>query len=1064
MLKKIIKRPVLATVISILLVILGVVGMNSLPITKFPDIAPPSVSVTAVYPGASAEVIARSVAPPLENAINGVENMDYITSTSSNGNLTLSVIFKLGTDPDQAAVNVQNRVAQAISQLPAEVNQIGVTTQKRQNSILAMVSFYSEDGEVDDLFIENYAKINVVPELKRIKGVGEAMVFGNKDYSMRVWVDPERMASYNISPQEVAAAIQSQNIEAAPGRFGERSKEAIDYVIRYKGKYSEPSEYEDILLRANSDGSTLRLKDVAKVEFGSYDYGVSTLYDGKKGVMVAIFQTAGSNANEIEIAMRKRVAELSGSFPSGVKYDIMYSSKESLDQSVSQVITTLIEAFILVFIVVFIFLQDFRSTLIPAIAVPVSIVGTFFFMQLFGFSINLLTLFALVLAIGIVVDDAIVVVEAVHAKMEKKKLNARAATMSAMSEITGAIISITLVMSAVFVPVGFMEGPTGVFYKQFALTLAIAIAISAVNALTLSPALCAILLKGHDATDHGEKKKSGFKERFFTGFNAAFDRMTFRYGRSVLFLIKRKSVAFIGLGAIVAVCAWMFTTTPTGFIPDEDQSFLMATVTLPPGASLDRTAQVVNRASAIVDKHPAVETTVSITGLNMLNISTSSSSAVLMVRLKKAKLRGDVNDINEIAGQLQAELGVVKEGSFFVVGMPTVPGFGNTSGMELVLQDRTAASLTKFNGVANAYMGKLMERPEIAMAFSTFNASFPQYELLVDEVKAKQLGINVADIMAVMQGYYGSAQASDFNRFGKYYRVVMQAAPEFRNDPSSLDMIRIKNKGGEMVPISSVATLKPTSGPEAVDHHNLFNAINITAMPAPGYSTGQAMQAVEEVSAQELPNGFSYDLKGMSREEKSSSGQSVVIFGLCFIFVYFLLAAQYESYLLPLSVLLGIPTGLLGVFIGITLADLSNNIYVQVALVMLIGLLAKNAILIVEFAIQRRRAGKSLVASAVEGAKARLRPILMTSLAFIAGLLPLLFATGPSAIGNHSIGYAAVFGMLFGTVLGVFITPVLFVVFQYIQERISGKPLDENVWEYEELPETMSPAKNYNQG
>lgn len=1052
MLKKIIKRPVLATVISIILVILGLVGMISLPITSFPEIAPPSVTVSAMYPGASAEVIARSVAPPLENAINGVENMDYISSTSSNGNLQITVVFKLGTDPDQAAVNVQNRVSQATSQLPEEVNQIGVTTLKRQNSMLSMITLYSEDGSVDDLFIENFAKINIVPEIKRIKGVGDAMVFGNKDYSMRVWLDPQKMAAYSITPQEVAGAIQGQNIEAAPGRFGERSEEAFDYVIRYKGKNTEPGQYEDILLRANSDGSMLRLKDVANVEFGSYDYGVSTQYGDKQAVMVALFQTAGSNANEIEIATQQRMKELAASFPPGVNYDIMYSAKESLDKSIDQVITTLIEAFLLVFLVVYIFLQDFRSTLIPAIAVPVSIIGTFFFMQIFGFSINLLTLFALILAIGIVVDDAIVVVEAVHAKMERRKMPAPAATMSAMSEITGAVISITLVMSAVFVPVGFMDGPTGVFYQQFALTLAIAIIISAVNALTLSPALCAILLKQPEVDADGVRvKKMNFKDRFFVGFNTGFNRMNFRYGQSVLFLIKKKGVFFAAFAIILGGFFWMFQSTPTGFIPDEDQSFLMATVTLPPGATQSRTTEAIDQARAIVQQHPAVKDVVSVNGLNMLNFSTSSSSGVLMIKLKDGKERGDVTHLDHITGELQGALSSIKQASFFVLGMPTVPGFGNTSGMELVLQDRTAGELTKFNEVANGFMGELMQRPEVMMAFSTFNASFPQYEMVVDEVKAKQLGIDVATLMGVMQGYYGSMQASDFNRFGKYYRVVLQAGPEHRNDPSSLDVITIKNATGEMVPVSAIARLEPASGPEVVDHHNLFNAINITAMAAPGYSTGQMMQVVDEVSANYLPTGFTYDLKGMAREEKAAGGQTVIIFTLCIVFVYFLLSAQYESYLLPLSVLLSVPAGLLGVFVGVTFAGLSNNIYVQVALIMLIGLLAKNAILIVEFAIQRRRAGKSLVASAVEGAKARLRPIIMTSLAFIAGLTPLLFAVGPSAIGNHSIGYAAVFGMIFGTILGVFITPVLFVVFQYLQERVSGKPLTEKDWEYEHL-------------
>lgn len=1048
MLKKIIKRPVLATVISILLVILGVVSMTSLPITKFPEIAPPTVTVMATYPGASAEVIAKAVAPPLENAINGVENMDYLTSTSSNdGSLMINVIFKLGTDPDQAAVNVQNRVSQATSMLPPEVNQIGVSTMKRQNSIVAMVTLYAEDSTTDELFLENYAKINIVPELKRITGVGDAQVFGNKDYSMRVWLDPQKMSAYDITPLEITAAIQSQNKDAAPGKFGESSKEAIEYTIRYEGKYTEPEQYENIILRANSGGSSLLLKDVARIEFGSYTNTVTTSYDDKPAVMVALFQTAGSNANAVEIAMNQRLEELAASFPPGMKYTVPYSSKESLDQSIEQVIMTLLEAFVLVFIVVFIFLQDFRSTLIPAIAVPVSIIGTFFFMQLFGFSINLLTLFALVLAIGIVVDDAIVVVEAVHAKMEKKKLNARAATMSAMSEITGAIISITLVMSAVFLPVAFMDGPTGVFYQQFALTLAMAILISAVNALTLSPALCAILLKQHD---HHEEKKTTFKERFFAGFNAGFDKLTNRYAKSIIFLVKRKTVAFAGLALFIGLFLYAFSSTPTGFIPDEDQSFLMVIANDPPGSSLNRTSQNLKKAEDMLEVHPAIESIINISGLNMMSFSTSSSAGALMLRLKPLHERGEVQDINQLIGQFQGMLASQDETSFLVAGMPTVPGFGNTSGLEVVIQDRGAGTLEAFSNVSNNFIGSLMGRPEIAFAFTTFNASFPQYELKVDESLAKQLNLDVSDVLDAMQAYYGSMQASDFNRFGKYYRVVLQSEPVFRADPKSIETISLKNKLGQMVPIKSVVTLKPVSGPENVEHFNLFNAINLTVMPAPGFSSGQAMEAIEEMSKSSLPQGYSIDWKGMSREERAASGQTIMIFGLCIIFVYFLLAAQYESYILPFAVLLAVPVGLLGVFWGISIADLSNNIYVQVALVMLIGLLAKNAILIVEFALQRRRSGKPLAAAAIEGAKARLRPILMTSLAFIAGLLPLLFAVGPSAIGNHSIGYAAVFGMLLGTVLGVFFTPVLFVACQYIQERLRGKTIDPKEWEYEE--------------
>ncbi|MDR6919620.1 efflux RND transporter permease subunit [Chryseobacterium sp. 2987] len=1046
MLKRIIKRPVLATVISVLLVILGIVGMVSLPITKFPDIAPPTVMVTAAYPGANAETIARSVAPPLENAINGVENMDYITSTASNdGTLSITVIFKLGTDPDQAAINVQNRVAQVTNQLPAEVVQAGITTLKRQNSMIAMVSLTSKDGTMDDLFLENYAKINIVPELKRVKGVGDAMVYGNKDYSMRVWLDPNKLTSYNLTPAEVSRAIQSQNLEAAPGRFGERSKEAMEYVLRYKGKFTEPEQYENITIKALSDGSVLKLKDIAKVEFGAYSYTVSSNYNKKPSVTMAIFQMAGSNANEVQIALQERMKELEKSFPQGMNYEIPYATKEALDQSIDQVIHTLIEAFILVFIVVYIFLQDFRSTLIPAIAVPVSIIGTFFFMKIFGFSINILTLFALVLAIGIVVDDAIVVVEAVHAKMEHKKLNPRAATMSAMSEITGAIVSITLIMSAVFVPVAFMSGSTGLFYQQFALTLAIAIVISAVNALTLSPALCALLLKHNHG---GAQEKMNFKDRFFAGFNASFNKLTFRYGKSVLFLLKRKWVAMVLILVFGGLFAWMSMTTPKGFIPDEDQSFIIVTANLAPGASKDRTSKVVSDTEDLLMKNPAVDEVISVDGLNLFSGSMSSSAASIFVKLKKGEERGKVSNINDIIGQVQGMLSQDKRANFLVLNTPTVDGFGNTSGMELVLQDRTNGELQNLGNISYGMMGALMQRPEVAVAFTTFDVTYPQFEVLVDEVKAAQLGVSVADVLGVMQGYYGSIQSSDFNRFGKYYRVLVQSTPETRQDKESLNGIFVKNNSGEMVPVNTLVTLKQVTGAEVVDRFNLFNSSNLTVMPAPGFSTGQAMAAIEEVGKQVLPPGYTYDYKGMSREEVSAGSQSVMIFGLCIVFVFFLLSAQYESYVLPLAVLIAIPVGLSGVFVGITLADLSNNIYVQIALVMLIGLLAKNGILIVEFAIQRRRAGKSLIASAVEGAKARLRPILMTSLAFITGLLPLLFVVGPSALGNHSIGYAAVSGMLFGTILGIFVVPVLFVVFQALHEKMSGKTITDADWEY----------------
>ena len=1046
MLKQIIKRPVLATVISVLLVILGVVGMLSLPITKFPDIAPPTVTVTAVYPGANAETIGRSVAPPLENAINGVENMDYISSVASNdGTLIITVIFKLGTDPDQAAINVQNRVSQVTNQLPAEVIQSGITTIKRQNSMIAMVTLTSEDGSMDDLFLENYTKINIVPELKRIKGVGDAMVYGNKDYSMRIWLDPDKLNAYNLTPNDVSAAIQAQNLEAAPGRFGEQSTEVKEYVMRYKGKFTEPEQYENIIVKAQHDGSVLRLKDLARVEFAAYSYTVQSNYNTKPSVTMAIFQMSGSNANEVQIALQNRMEELSKSFPGKMEYKIPYATKESLDQSIKQVIKTLIEAFILVFIVVFIFLQDFRSTLIPAIAVPVSIVGTFFFMHIFGFSINILTLFALVLAIGIVVDDAIVVVEAVHAKMERRKLGPKAATVSAMGEISGAIVSITLVMSAVFVPVAFMEGSTGLFYKQFALTLAIAIVISAVNALTLSPALCALLLKGHDG--HA-REKLNFKQRFFTAFNAGFDKLTYRYGKSVLFLIKKK---WIGIGILLAFAglfAWFSLRTPKGFIPDEDQSFIIVTANLAAGTSKDRTTKLMSDTEHKLVAHPAVREVISVNGLSLFSGAMSSAAGTFFIRLKDVKERGEVKDLGAVMGQLQGMLSGDKRANFLVLNTPTVEGFGNSSGMELVLQDRTNASLQNLGNISYGMMGALMQRPEIAVAFTTFDVSYPQYEVVVDEAKAAQLGLAVRDVLQVMQGYYGSIQASDFNRFGKYYRVLVQATPDTRADEKSLNSIFVKNANQEMVPVNTVVTLKAITGPEVVERFNLFNASNLTVMPAPGFSTGQAMQAIKEVGQQVLPPGYTYDYKGMSREESTSTAQSTIIFILCIVFVYFLLSAQYESYILPFAVLLAIPVGLSGVFLGIGFAGIANNIYVQIAMVMLIGLLAKNGILIVEFASQRRQAGKSLVAAAVEGAKARFRPILMTSLAFMTGIVPLIFVTGPSAMGNHSIGYAAIFGMLVGTCLGLFLTPLLFVVFQFFQEKMSGKVKDDTEWEF----------------
>jgi len=1043
MLKIFIERPVLATVISILLVILGGLGLSSLPITQFPEIAPPVVQVTASYPGANAETVIRSVAPALEESINGVENMTYMSSSAGNdGSLTISVYFKLGTDPDQAAVNVQNRVAQASNQLPAEVLQMGVSTTKQQNSIMMFINLYSEDADkYDHTFLENYAKINVIPEIKRVNGVAQAMAFGApKDYSMRVWLNPSQMASYNITPQEVMMAIQDQNLDAAPGRFGEGSKETFEYVIKYKGKMNRPEDYEEIIVRANPDGTLLKLKDVARIEMGSFTYSGQSFVNGKPTVGIAVFQTAGSNANEIQTELQALLQKQAQSFPAGVKYIVPYATKNALDQSISQVQRTLVEAFLLVVVVVLLFLQDFRSTLIPAIAVPVAVIGTFFFMQLFGFSINLLTLFALVLAIGIVVDDAIVVVEAVHAKMENENMDAKPATLSAMSEITGAIISITLVMSAVFLPVGFMTGSAGMFYRQFAFTLAIAILISAVNALTLSPALCALFLKNNHAHGGDGHKKPNFTKRFANGFNAGFNAMTDKYIGSLKFLIRNKWVSLGGLAVIIGGTVYLMQSTRTGFIPAEDQSFAIFAMSTPGGSSLDRTNQVLNQAGAMMKDMEAVQSVNLIGGFNMLANSASPSSGVGFVELKPQGHRGKVENLDELMGIMQGKLAGIPGGSFFVFTFPTVPGFGNIDGLEMVLQDRTGGPLDKFSGVSQGFIGGLFQRPEVAVAFTPFRADYPQLELEVDAAKAKQLGVSVRDALTAMQAYYGSMQASDFNRFGKYYRVMVQADVPYRSEPSAINSIYVKNRLGESVPLNTLVQMKRVYGPENVTRYNLFNSISINVIPKPGYSTGDAILAVQEVAKTTLPAGYTYEFSGITREEISSGGQSTFIFALCLIFVYFLLAAQYESYILPFSVILSIPTGILGVFIAIGFAGIENNIYVQVALIMLIGLLAKNAILIVEYAVQRRRAGMTLVEAALDAAKARLRPIVMTSLAFVVGLLPMMGAKGPSALGNHSISIGATGGMLSGVILGVFIIPVLFVVFQYLHEKVSRKP------------------------
>ena len=1042
MFSKFIDRPVLSTVISIIIVILGVLGLIALPVSQYPEIAPPTVTVSANYQGASAEVVMNSVVIPLEEQINGVEDMMYMTSTASNdGSASINIYFKLGTNPDLAAVNVQNRVSRATSLLPQEVTKAGVTTMKRQSDNILIFALYSENPEYDMTFLQNYANINILPKIKRVSGVGEAMVFGQKDYSLRIWLKPDVMASYGLVPSDIMSVLSEQNIEAAPGQLGESANQTFQYTLKYKGRLQSIEEFEDIVIRSTQNGEVLRLKDVSRVELGAVNYGSNTFTNGNQSVGIAIAQTAGSNAQEVIEGALKVLDESSVSFPSGVKYTSLVNANDFLDESISKVIHTLFEAFILVFIVVFVFLQDWRSTLIPAISVPVAIVGTFFFLNVFGFTINMLTLFALVLAVGIVVDDAIVVVEAVHAKMEQGEHNPKKAAHSAMNEISGAIISITLVMSAVFIPVSFISGSSGVFYKQFGLTLAVAILLSAINALTLSPALCAIFLKEHDK----DKKRKGFLDRFYGAFNTAFDATTQKYKKSVEFFIKKKWLAFLSIAAFAGIFVWLMNITPKAFVPNEDMGSVMSDISLPPGSSLERTEEVLLQIENAVKDIPEIDKILRISGRSLISGS-GSNYGMIIVRLKPWAERNESNQhINAVVQELFKRTSVVKDAKVIYFARPTLTGFGFSSGFEAQLQDQKGGTIQELNEVTGKFLGALNSRPEIMYAQTSFSPNFPQYEIELNVPLIKKSGLTVSDVLGTMQGYYGGVYASNFNKFGKQYRVMYQSEPEFRNNPESLNKIMVRNNNGLMAPISQFVTLKKVFGPQSISRFNLFTSVKISGAPADGYSTGDAITAMEEVAEQVLPVGYGYEYSGMTREEKSAGGQTVFIFMLCLVFVYFLLAAQYESYMLPFAVLLSLPIGLAGSYIFANIFNVSNNIYLQITLIMLIGLLAKNAILIVEFAAEARRKGLSITQAAVQGAVARLRPILMTSFAFILGLMPLMLAQGAGATGNQAIGTGAIGGMLIGTILGVLVIPVLFVVFQYLQERVSSKPAIEEV-------------------
>ena len=1029
-----INRPVLSTVISIFIVILGVVGMLWLPITQYPDIAPPTIQVSTTYTGADAKTVLNSVIAPIEEQINGAEGMTYIQSTATNtGSATITVYFEQGFDPDMAAVDVQNRVAKAQSMLPAEVTRVGVITQKRQTSMLLVFSLLSPNGKFEQEFIENYMKINVIPQIQRVNGVGDAMVMG-ADYSMRIWLKPDAMAQHNLMPSDVSAALADQNIEAAPGQFGENGGTAFQYVMRYRGRLITPEEFDKIIIRADKDGNVLYLKDVATMELGRVSYGFKGKTNGHPAASAIIFQTAGSNATQVIKDVEAKINEAGKELPNGLEFNVSMNTNDFLYASIEEVIKSLIEAFILVFLVVYVFLQDLRSTIIPAIAIPVALIGTFFGLYLIGFSINLLTLSALVLAIAIVVDDAIVVVEAVHAKLDEGYTSARVAAIDAMREIGGAIVSITLVMMLVFIPVSFMSGTSGVFYRQFGLTMAIAIGLSALNALTLSPALCAVFLKPHKA-DGGSKKVS-FVKAFHEGFNRNYEKLLVRYKKWAGFFINHKITAFGVVAASIVALAAMMMTTSTALVPNEDTGVLFCMVNMPPATSLDKTEATLAKVDKILAANPAVESRTEILGYSFI-AGQGNTYGTFIIKLKDWSEREKGQDATSVLGQLYGAVGQqIKDATVMMFQPPMISGYSVTSGFELQLQDKTGGDINKFFQIYQQFIGALNQRPEIQQAYSTFNPTFPQYMVNVDVAKTKQAGISPSVVLSTLQGYYGGMYVSNFNRFGKLYRVMMQADPSARISPETLNQVKVR-VGNEMSPITNFITLERVYGPDIISRFNLFTSISVSGTPNPGYSNGDAIKAIQEVAAQTLPMGYGYEFSGMTREEQNSSAASTaIVFGLCLLFVYLLLSAQYESYILPLSVILSIPLGLMGSFLFAKIFGVNNNIYLQIGLIMLIGLLAKNAILIVEFALDRRKTGMSIVGAAIAGAAARLRPILMTGFAMIIGLLPLMLANGVGANGNRSLGTGAVGGMLIGMILQVLIVPALFVAFQKIQEKI----------------------------
>lgn len=1037
MFKTFIERPVLSTVISIIIVILGVLGLASLPVEQYPDIAPPTVRVTANYPGASAETVIESVVIPIEEQVNGVEGMTYITSrATNNGTATITVFFEQGVDPDIAAVNVQNKVAQATSFLPPEVVKLGVITRKQQTSALMFLSVYSTTETYDETFITNYLNINVVPAFKRISGVGDVRVFSDRNYSMRIWLQPQKLAAYNLQPSDVVAALNEQSLEAAPGYLGESSGETFSYKIKYSGRFRTQEQYEDIVIKALDNGQFLRLNDIAEIKFESYSYSYTSYTNGYPSIVMAIYQVKGSNAQELIEQIKEELEGMEQGFPEGLEVDIAYDTNEFLEASIEKVVHTLFEAFALVFLVVFIFLQDFRSTLIPAIAVPVSIIGAFFFLKVFGYSVNLLTLFALILAIGVVVDDAIVVVEAVHSKLEEGAKNARIATREAMEEITPAVISMTLVMCAVFVPVTFLQGPTGVFYKQFGVTLVMAILVSAVNALTLSPALSAILLKTHH---HEEGAKRNLLQRFFDGFNRWFEKFKGVVARALAFLISHKWIVIGVLILAVAGIMWASKTTKTGFVPNEDRGMVFVDMQLPPGSSLDRTDAILKELNFKVRNIYGVTGTTLVGGFSVLSGQGSNFGLGMIKFLPWEEREADSLSVNSLLQKLFAVGASIPEANIIFFSPPSVPGFGAASGFELNLLDRSGGSFLNLNQANNEFLQELNASPVIKYARSSFDVRYPQYVLTVNVPAAKQRGVSIRNILTTIQGYVGGIYAADFARFGRQFRVRLQAFPEDRNEIKDFNQLYVRNDKGNMSPVSEFVSLERVYGPQSVDRFNLFNSTKITGEANPGYSTGDAIRVVEE-QASKLGSNYFVDYSGLTREEISAGSQAIVVFILCLLFTYLFLSAQYESYLLPFAILFSLPIGIFGGFLFTKFLGYENNVFFQIALILLAGLLSKNAILVVEFALLARKQGMSLTEAAIKGAVARVRPIFMTSFAFVLGLLPLAIATGAGAAGNRSIGTGAAGGMLVGTVLGIFVVSILFVIFQWLQEKIVGLP------------------------